>query len=534
MFVLLNLVILGCVALISWWWANQGLFSALLHLVCVLAAGAIALGLWEPIVYAALKGGPADNFIIGPILVGLFLVSLLILRIIMDKVVGANVKLPTWANLVFGIPVAAVAGIVTMGLFVIGGSFTQSTKEPFGYGPYGRDSRTGQVMRTGRILWLPVDKITSDLYSLLSRTSLYPEVVGMPMAEVQPDLWIQASLVRDSVDRGRGMISLQPSAARVTNIYFCPEDGVYAVQMQFEAKARDFATQLTLSRSQLRLIGADAQSSEPMYVFPDSWTQPTGYFRWDDVSHYATSESGQQSTEMTFFFPAGAMSQNAHFVQVRNTRYRIERIQQVPPSTIRNLRGPGAIVADVAAAVSTAQSGGDISSLVRLSNNPRPIRASRNMGLGTLQLDSSGKFFVRGEHKFPAQGDRPNRQLAIDGLFEPPGTRVIQVDVARGAATDLYSGVAERAGENPELMLVDDQGRTYWPMGFLHVAADGYRLRLDPENFVKTLADLPILPSSGTQEMRLLFIVTQNVRITSLRFGSVTLGTCNLLVEPPR
>ena len=54
MIILLNLFIVGGVLLIGYWWANQGVFSALLHLLCVIAAGVIALAFWEPLMYKVL------------------------------------------------------------------------------------------------------------------------------------------------------------------------------------------------------------------------------------------------------------------------------------------------------------------------------------------------------------------------------------------------------------------------------------------------------------------------------------------------
>ena len=37
MTIIFNLLIIGLVLLIAYWWANEGLFSSILHLVCVIA-----------------------------------------------------------------------------------------------------------------------------------------------------------------------------------------------------------------------------------------------------------------------------------------------------------------------------------------------------------------------------------------------------------------------------------------------------------------------------------------------------------------
>ena len=79
-------------------------------------------------------------------------------------------------------------------------------------------------------------------------------------------------------------------------------------------------------------------------------------------------------------------------------------------------------------------------------------------------------------------------------------------------------------------MVADNLNRTYWPIGYIHLTADSYKLKLDPINFLKTADDLPILSSNGTQTLRLLFVVTQDVTITRFQFGKVIVGTCNILV----
>ena len=60
---LFNLALIGLVLLIAYWWANQGFFSSLLHLICVIVAGTIALAVWEPVtVNLLLSGGMFDNY----------------------------------------------------------------------------------------------------------------------------------------------------------------------------------------------------------------------------------------------------------------------------------------------------------------------------------------------------------------------------------------------------------------------------------------------------------------------------------------
>ena len=85
-------------ALIAYWWATQGLLSAVLHLVCVIAAGTLAFAFWEPIATAMMSGGTFDNYAWGVSLIGTFTISLLVLRVISDKIAFGNTQFPDIVN----------------------------------------------------------------------------------------------------------------------------------------------------------------------------------------------------------------------------------------------------------------------------------------------------------------------------------------------------------------------------------------------------------------------------------------------------
>ena len=87
-----NILVVLLVLLIAYWWGNQGFFSAIIHLVCVIVAGALALAFWEPLTLGLLlRGGFFDSYAWGFGLLGLFVVSLFILRLATNKLVPGNV-----------------------------------------------------------------------------------------------------------------------------------------------------------------------------------------------------------------------------------------------------------------------------------------------------------------------------------------------------------------------------------------------------------------------------------------------------------
>ena len=48
---ILSILIIIVIALAAFWWGNQGAFSALLHMLCALVAGAVGFAAWEPLAH---------------------------------------------------------------------------------------------------------------------------------------------------------------------------------------------------------------------------------------------------------------------------------------------------------------------------------------------------------------------------------------------------------------------------------------------------------------------------------------------------
>ena len=138
MFIVFNLVLLAIAALITYWWANQGAFSALLHLVCVIVAGAVALAFWEPLTNLIMRGSFFDDYAWGVSIVVLFVITLLILRIMLDKVAPANMKFPHWVNIAVGGTAGAAAAVLSIGIFLIGAGHLQTRNELMGFRGWAR------------------------------------------------------------------------------------------------------------------------------------------------------------------------------------------------------------------------------------------------------------------------------------------------------------------------------------------------------------------------------------------------------------
>lgn len=530
MLIVINLIIVAMVLLIAYWWANQGVFSAIIHLICVIAAGAVALAFWEPITVGMLLGGGGfDGYAWGVSLVVTFVLTLFVLRLASNRLVPANVHLPHWANLAFGFPVGAAAGVLTVGILVLGMGFVQAQNTMLGFVGYGRD-QTGRVTQINR-LWLPVHQITSEFYSLLSVGSLKS---GRPLRQYQPNLYQQAgSLVRDTYKNGRGQIAMRPSQATVRSVSLCPTRCL--VTVQFNRGALDYGDQLTLSSAQVRLIEAASGFAKPHVAYPVRWRQQTKdhgiqTFSYDDQSHFATSIVGQDQAAITFDFPWPG-GQTPRFIQIKGARLDLSRVEKVTQEECDAvLSGAGGSLAEAPTDVYGARPlrGQEI----RLGNDIRPVTTSTNVLPSTMaHVD---RYLTEGFAVFPPGRQSFSRNLLIQGIREPTGTKIVQLDVSRSSSADMFGTARKLAGEDATPYLVDEDGNTYTAIGFIHESSEGVTIRLDPTLGIAAVSELPHLPTAGTQKLRLIFRVTEGVKIVGVRLGNIPIASCDLVTATGR
>ncbi len=517
-----DMLIIPLVLLIGYWWANQGLFSAILHLACVIVAWALAFAFWEPLTLGLLlRGGRFDGFMWGASLVGMFVVALFVLRLATNKLVPANLDLPRWANLSFGFPVGLASGVLTMGITLIGLGMIQSDSSVAGLNGW-RRAGGGKVTEVNRLL-LPVHKMTAQFYDALSVGAFS---TSTPLRHYQPQLDRQAaSLIRDSYRDGRGQVAMRPDQVSVVGAYLCPDRVV--VSLRFNRGARDYNDQLTLSAAQVRLVAAASGRDQPLVVHPDTWSQEVKdegekVFAFDDVTHYATTIPGRESADIRMGFP-WREGLRPSFVQIKGARIYI-RPQQLEPlaSCDEVLRSNVATLAPEQGPVG----GGVIQpdSEIRTSTDIRPVQTSTNALPGTISHED--RWLTEGFGFFPRSGASYSRQQQIRGIFEPAGTRIVQLEVGRTSSADVGGRVRADAGDSASPVLVDDRGHTYTAMGYIYEKSDGTDIKLAPGAGL-TLKDIPQPPSAGNQALRLVFQVTEGSNLVAFRVGSVNVASCN-------
>ncbi len=214
---ILNLLLIGFLIAMLVVWSQYGLFSSFLHLLTVVAAGAIALAFWEPLAQGLLLGRmPNYAWAVG--LLAPFVLLLIGLHLVMDRVVHVSVQFPDIANKIGGAAIGVVSGILTAGLLVLGLSFASLPASMAGYQRF-TVLGNGQIDTANKSkLWVPVADITAGFYSTLSAGAFS---TSTPLAVYKPNLADQAGLYRMRVDPFSS-VSLLPGKVSVEAMHTHP------------------------------------------------------------------------------------------------------------------------------------------------------------------------------------------------------------------------------------------------------------------------------------------------------------------------
>ncbi|HIA72311.1 MAG TPA: CvpA family protein [Phycisphaerales bacterium] len=532
MIIIFNLFIIGLVFLIAYWWANEGLFSSILHLVCVITAGVITFSLWEPLTMRVLNGGAFDNYAWGVILVGVFCVSLFLLRVTADKVVPANIKFPSWANYGIGGITGACSGVLTIGICLIGSGFIQSTNELMGYQGTARSKSTGLIGKVGDPIWLDVSNLTSAFFSMLSVGTMHPDIQGGALAHYNPKVDELSTLMRDTFDNGKGQLSLAPNAATITKVA-SNNQGLIVVQVSFNTKAKDHGGQLIIASSQVRLIG-DPNGSDSVDVYhPTAWKQESNdgvetLYRFDDINNYATSVPGRQDTGIKFAFDTKNRNFKPKFIQLRGTRFELPSGEPLPISELsaRLYQGRKLTAEEIEAERDSL--GKDISHLFRISSKIKGLRISIN-GIPSTIAFNEDNYLLEGTLTSKWSQSGTSSKMAVKGIYADDGTAIVQLKVSPGTNAS-FGFLTQTEPESSVVNIIDSEGRKYSPIGYIIGDDKLMQLTLSPTDPPNTLGDLPmhLLSKSRSKDMTLIFQVTEDKIITEFQVGNVTIGTCEI------
>lgn len=505
-----------------WFGFKEGFFSGLVHLACVIAAGAMAFAFWEPLAHIML-GGAMKEYAWGVSLLTIFCLSLFIFRLGGNLLIPERLNFPHLADIIGGSTTGFASGVLTAGIGLIGLGFLPVGT--LGGGFVRTQSNAAQPATKSSIS--PVVLATEAFYDNLSVGAFAPLTNRGNLATSYPALSKQAwGLQRDTVKSGRIELAASPDDLTVGTPYVgaYPGSDEVTVVLPLTVDREGFhrGSNFVLSASQAHLVGS---GSSPAVVFPTGWREGGLNYVFDGMTNYATNVPGEQKVSFLLSFPSSGLKGQA-------------------PSALmfKGLRIPLAAASDDLAVL-------DLGDGAKATFDP----SARSIPASYVKLDSrlgvilnrnsmaSGMQAQKNTITFSPGADVPsrtkgsvNKSLRVDKLYQLPGTKIVKLDVSRGKSPiDIWGDVRTKAGNTAPLMLVDDRGNTYLPIGWLHVQASDNLLnvKLDARRGVPTLADLPQLSSAGRDDLDVLFSIPLGRRIVAIMVGGETVGVTNVLVE---
>lgn len=542
------------VLLIVYWWASAGAWSAFLHMLCVVIAGALAFALWEPVAYLMVPTGFSD-YALGTSLLGLFTILLVVLRLAVDRLVPANLQFPRAASFLVGGTFGLVSGVLTMGIFVIGCGFLQSSARVGDVEGWLRRSDVPKAPTIGNdgAPLMKLVQITTNFYGFLSWGSFTPWLGGGTLRTHHPDLARAAlSLHRDSFNGGTGRTGIDPRAVSGLQVFDAGQaaldPGVGAttqptIAVQFKVNQDGFdgnGQQFVLAASQAYLVGEGA-NGRATYAYPLAWKQSTEsgeerMFFYNSPTNYATSVPGAGEASFTLLFPKNDLNgQKPRYVSLKGVRFPIQAIKSGGDALAVGGARPQEVKEDTG--ITALSSGIEL---------PDPTWSLPNVlnsnDKGGLTLDGEN-YILSGEQRFDRKPSASvGEDLRIRGFKPAEGTRVVRVDCsATDGGVRLWPEVNEwvreagAAAQDGRIALVDSKGVKYYAVGYAE--DDGMYLMIKSSGgSAFRLRDVPIQTLGSNKKLLLYFRVPINTTLKYLALdtadGLRAVNTLNFPVPP--
>ncbi len=544
-----TIIVFAFILLIAYWWANQGLFSALMHCICVIISGGLAFAFWEPVVIGyLLKGSSFDNYSWGIALGLLFFLFLVITRLASDILVPFDIQLPSLPNTIGGGVVGFIAGVLTIGMALISCGFIQGPTELMGFLGWARGADSQGAPKQFNQMFLPSANWTENFYRQLSLGSMSPSG-KYSMATHFPRLADTAlSLHRDTFRGGDGRATIAPQDVSVGNLIFDPDfiakdgaaKGTYAIELNITTGGYDNGEQFILSCAQTRLANTE---TNPKVSYPAQFRQPIDggaekNFTFEDIGNYATSFPGSQEVKIVLFFPSENFPDPAKPPSVffiKGLRYVLNPAE----TTDLAKKFSDESTVEIVEQDKSNPDGGflrDISDFIIVNNSIRPVQLNVNI-VGTMDVAKSdeGNFLSGGTGVYKKGSQNAiTRSQRISGFYHSVETEVVLVDATRkadGTGIDMWgdrSKTFKELGTDVPIELVDSMGKTTKPCGYIWERQNDVQIFFQPSKLIMKVSELPRQPSSGEHKLKLVFIVPVNSNITGIKLGKTLIGTCNI------
>lgn len=199
-------------------WMPKGFFSAALHLVCTIVAGAIAFALWEPLSILLLRVAPTTGA--GRVLLDsawavalgvTFSLAVILLRTATDSVIRKNANTSDQFNNLGGAVCGGLTGVICAGILTISlGTLRLGTQWPLSVTYNDEAEGRGSIVFTKNPMKPWVDVIVAKFYGMASSGALRP-LDGISLAHQYPEgVHVMQAALRLTNSEGKGRNTLKP------------------------------------------------------------------------------------------------------------------------------------------------------------------------------------------------------------------------------------------------------------------------------------------------------------------------------------
>lgn len=583
----MNILVIVFVLGIAYTWSVRGVFNSMIHAMCVLFAGAIAFAVWEPLAMILLGSSSSpivEGMAWGVSLIVPFVIVMLGLRVITDKVVTANIKNVKAVDYAGGAMFGLVSSILTAGVLVIAMGYMRLPSSFLGYQPvwYSEDPKGSGSLVENQRLWIPVDTITAGLYKNLSNGSMGS---AEPLAKWYPDLTLTGFSARINPGEGAARNAITKDAFSVESSYiigntngstersdtigdqgYMTIDGKnassiagyiagYVVEFGPKAKEKgDKGGQVVVSNGQVRLLTENNEDGSNNTIFPlaviSESSEQGKYGRWafdgDDV--FITSTGGKSRVPMGFEFYVPA-DETPLALYVKNIRVPVDSMGEVTEYATATERNRLVQTGRVLIGNRVARKF-DLSNAVTVDTNLNARETGARFGdsIGTVISSQIAKqrglsinddnLVTQGEAKFDLieEVGRKNapqgKSLRVENFWYGPGLKMVQVNVGSTAEGGMLSDAAKDAPVDEPFMLVDSNDNEYEAVGYVYQddTSKIYELRYTPGSTLtgRNESGFPrISRSKEGQKLSLIFLVSSKIDIKYFTIGDAVMMRFN-------
>jgi len=454
--------------LIAYIWLTRGFFSALIHFVCTVIAGALAFSFWEPIAMGILKGTDGTGFLPSSawaIALGLpFALFLAIIRPIVDRIIRANVSVNSALDYAGGGILGLASGAISVGILMISVSHLRvdyTGSQVFEYGGAGSVERSSGFR-------IPFDRAVVGFYGHLSQRSFRTDT---PLAQWSPAAHEIGYASRISPFDGAGRNAFRPDDFEVSARFTVGEGKsdfsaltrdrwnpnpqpvtdaagepfpagthIEGFVVRFKAGSKEKDGQTAVGAAQVQLLLENA-NGEQMLVFPfavssQATPETPGVARWrfDAPDVFIATVGGASESPFAFEFP-NPPGFTPKALYVKGIRHNVADGATAQPrfkfgsaaerdAGISQLTGASLAAGSMGAATPTAPSGPvngpgglDLSGVTPIGDGrgwtdrlPDGLTASVRLPWGlTLQ---------KGQHGFMELDEEANKNIILNGSLE--------------------------------------------------------------------------------------------------------------------